>query len=42
MAEIAFETLNCQSFGLVSQASLQLFASMRHSGLVVDFGADMT
>ncbi len=42
LAQTVFESLNTSRFALVSQASLKLFAELKYSGLVVDFGGDMT
>ncbi|CDW71840.1 actin-like protein 9-like [Stylonychia lemnae] len=42
ICQIAFESLNASKFAFVPQASLKLFAELKYSGMVVDFGADMT
>lgn len=39
---MVFENYGAQRFAFVPQASLKLFAELKHSGVVVDFGGDMT
>eukprot|EP00347_Sterkiella_histriomuscorum_P017189 403350330 len=42
ITQIVFESLGAHRFAFVPQASLKLFADLKYSGVVVDFGADMT
>jgi len=42
IAQIAFEALGASRFALVPQAALKLFAELKFSGIVVDFGAGLT
>jgi len=42
ITETAFESLNTSTFALVPAAPLKLFSTLQYSGVVVDFGADLT
>ena len=42
ITQIAFETMHASKFAFVPAACLKMFAELKYSGIVVDFGADLT